>query len=74
MPVPLLSFQMSDNNQEITINPQIFYIFEKSKSILSFKYTNNPNRGPKKCSKILNDAFSKDFELHSDKYTNFGSV
>ena len=53
---------------------EIFYVFEKRISVLNLKISANINKGPKGCSKFINDLMNKNFEIHSTNFTNDGLI
>ena len=74
MPVPFLSFNWQNNEHKIEICEELFYTFEKFKSILSFKVSSNKNNGPRGASTFLNLMFQKNFEKHTESSSNYGSI
>jgi hypothetical protein len=45
MPVPLISYDWSEN-KTLIVHEELFYIFEKYKSIFTFKIASNKEKGP----------------------------
>ena len=71
MALPLLSWSCweEDGSFKHLIWNEIFYVFEKSLSLLQFKVAREPEQAPRKCSQTLNELFGKDFSLHSKDTT-----
>jgi hypothetical protein len=78
MPLPLMSYDWDLKEAEIynkpIINEEMFYTFEKFKGILTFKISNNNNKGPIGCTSLVNSTFLKSFEKHSTNITSFNSI
>lgn len=54
------------------IYEELFYTWEKYKSVLCFKLSANENKSPQGCTSITNMIFSKAFEKHSKTLVNYG--
>lgn len=69
---PLLSMSLKDGTP--TVWEDHFIVFEGNESILNFKLPERGFKGPKGCTKLINILMSRNFELHSETYTNYGTV
>ena len=75
MPLPLLSYHWDDEaHNKPLVWQELFYTFEKYKAVFSFKLSTNQCKSPIGASSLLNSLFTKDFELHNESMTNFGSI
>ena len=69
---PLLSLSLDEGKPRVWEDH--FIVFEGKEAILTFKLRERGFKGPKGCTNLINTLMSRNFELHSESYTNFGTV